>query len=292
MGPKKKPQGNAAEELSLMEEEIEEVIFQIPRSTFDFDMTYMFENVPRAEWSSSKIIRKKIELMNSKSTKRYKAYFDWQRSPTELGLSFYNSLHADDIERCQRLSYRVLEFGEYCWDDFLAALRIYFEINGHTDVPPDFVVVDGVEGFDVYSSIGVQDMQLGQYVQEVRIGDIDGFDDSLRRKLLDELGFVWGDPSKYLKFRFLPFYTAMRVYYHLNGYGTPGPDYDFVVPQNDPTWPHWMAGIPLGKWKEVVKIQKCLLEECYPTKKELIDSLDFMWWWPISPQYYEEESKS
>jgi hypothetical protein len=36
---------------------------------------------------------------------------------------------------------------------------------------------------------------LGEGVASIRIGDYDGFEDEKRRKELDALGFVWGDPK-------------------------------------------------------------------------------------------------
>jgi hypothetical protein len=35
-------------------------------------------------------------------------------------------------------------------------------------------------------------MMLGEAVEGLRIGDIDGYEDTARRKLLDTMGFVWG----------------------------------------------------------------------------------------------------
>lgn len=38
-------------------------------------------------------------------------------------------------------------------------------------------------------------------MESVRIGDYDGYEDPERRAQLDSLGFVWGDPSKYQRYR-------------------------------------------------------------------------------------------
>lgn len=35
-------------------------------------------------------------------------------------------------------------------------------------------------------------MRLGEAVAGIRIGDIDGLEDTTRRKALDAMGFVWG----------------------------------------------------------------------------------------------------
>jgi hypothetical protein len=35
-------------------------------------------------------------------------------------------------------------------------------------------------------------MMLGEAVAGLRIGDIDGYEDTARRKALDAMGFVWG----------------------------------------------------------------------------------------------------
>jgi hypothetical protein len=40
--------------------------------------------------------------------------------------------------------------------------------------------------------ITIVGMMLGEAVAGLRIGDIDGYEDTARRKLLDAMGFVWG----------------------------------------------------------------------------------------------------
>ena len=51
-----------------------------------------------------------------------------------------------------------------------------------------------------------------QIVQALRQGDLDGLEDTHRKKYLDSLGFDWGDKSTHLRFRFVPLLIGLKVY--------------------------------------------------------------------------------
>ena len=50
-----------------------------------------------------------------------------------------------------------------------------------------------------------------QAVASIRIGDVDGFEDPERRAILDDMGFSWGDLSKYQRYRFPPLMVSECV---------------------------------------------------------------------------------
>ncbi len=129
---------------------------------------------------------------------------------------------------------------------------------------------------------------LGEAVASLRNGDIDGLEDPTRRSALDALGFHWGDLSRYQRYRFMPMLLGLRVYKHL--YGFPMPQSDFVVP-DAPQWPYWMAGMPLGEWASVVRIQQQMVGVHYPERVDMLNALEFLWWIPpgegVPSKYYE-----
>lgn len=131
-------------------------------------------------------------------------------------------------------------------------------------------------------------MLLGEAVASLRNGDIDGLEDPARRRALDALGFRWGDLTTYQRYRFMPMLLGLRIYRHL--YGFPMPQSDFVVP-DAPQWPYWMAGMPLGEWASVVRIQQQMVFTHYPDRVDMLNALEFLWWIPpgegVPAKYYE-----
>ena len=102
------------------------------------------------------------------------------------------------------IGYKILEFGPYNWDDVRDALQVYKNQYGDVNVPLDYVI-DGEKCAD---NIGYNEkyegLLLGEAVEGIRTGDIDGLEDPERRAVLDELGFDWGDMEKHQRYRFVP----------------------------------------------------------------------------------------
>ena len=65
------------------------------------------------------------------------------------------------------------------------------------------------------------------------------------------------------------------------------PQTDFIVP-DEPQWPYWMSGMPLGEWSAVARVQQKLIEEKYPDRHDMLNALGFIWWIPTGglPQKY------
>ncbi len=132
----------------------------------------------------------------------------------------------------------------------------YHTVHGNVNVPEDFVIDELILADETYEfDERLEDLKLGQAVLSIRIGDVDGLEDILRKKQLEKLGFDWGDKSLYQRYRFLPMVLGLKVYRHL--YGFPLPQSDFIVP-DEPQWPIWMVGMPLGEWTAVATNQTCL----------------------------------
>ena len=162
---------------------------------------------------------------------------------------------------------------------------MYHAQHGDLDVPQEFVVTPEMVIEGLYDEAH-EGMLLGEYVAGLRCGDLDGLEDPTRRAVLDSLGFNWGDLSQYQRYRFVPMILGLKVFKHLYGFALP--KYDFVVP-DEPQWPYWMCGMPLGEWSNVVRIQQKMVEEFYPNRKDMLNSMEFLWWIPPGPvdeKYY------
>lgn len=170
-----------------------------------------------------------------------------------------------------------MEFGKFNWGSFVDALTTYTEVYGNSNVPEDFVISEAILDKDLGFSEDHLDMPLGELVTSVRIGDVDGLEDTARRRKLDALGFDWGDVKKYQRFRFPPMYQGLKVYRHL--YGFPLPQHNFVVP-DEPQWPYWMVNMPLGEWASIARVQQQMLFEEYPERVDMLNGLEFLWWLP------------
>jgi hypothetical protein len=208
---------------------------------------------------------------------RQRAHFDGHLTPEAYHSIISRGVPEDDIKAMKKIGYRILEFGKFNWDIVLQALQVYRDAKGDLDVPYDFVVDEEA----ILSGIGFDEkwegLLLGEVVEGLRIGDIDGLEDSTRRKALDALDFNWGDKKKYQRYRFVPMILGLKVFKHL--YGFPLPQSDFVVP-DAPQWPYWMTNMPLGEWAAVARVQQKMIEEYYPHRRDMLNALEFMWWIP------------
>jgi hypothetical protein len=191
----------------------------------------------------------------------------------------------------KKIGYRIFEFGKFNWQDVLLALQTFKDHFGHVDVPSDFIITEEKLQMFGESSMGFDDrlegLNLGEAVKGLRCGDIDGLEDPVRFDELKDLGFKWGDLTAYQRYRFVPMIYGLRLYRHLNSFALP--QYNFVVP-DAPQWPYWMANMPLGEWSAVARVQQKMIEEHYPQRKDMLNSLNFIWWLPPGPipkKYFE-----
>lgn len=234
--------------------------------------------------------------MSSIPSIREIAHFEGHLTPQDYHGVVTRQISPTDVAFMKTTGYKILEFGRFNWDMFIQALSTYKKRYGNVDVPVDFVITEDMlpltsdEEEEYNTPVGgkkvvtfdhsLEDMRLGEGVASVRNGDYDGYEDPVRRKQLDQLGFVWGDMIAYQRYRFVPMYYGLRIYAHLYGY--PMPHYDFIVP-DAPQWPYWMAGMPLGQWSSIARIQQKMVEEHYIQRKELLDAMEYVWWIPPGP---------
>ena len=213
------------------------------------------------------------------------AHFEGYMSPEMFHRASVREIEEDDVAAMKKIGYLILEFGKFNWEMVVDALMVFKQVHGHVNVPYDYII-DQAE-LDKGYSYRFEDMPLGDYVEGIRIGDVDGLEDPERRQILDDLGFDWGDKTLHLRLRFYPMILGLKVYRHL--YEFPLPPYDFVVPDEE-QWPYWMCGMPLGEWVTVCRIQQKLIDQHYPDRKDMLHAMEFIWWippGPINPKYYE-----
>ena len=117
-------------------------------------------------------------------------------------------------------------------------------------------------------------MQLGSIVRRIQEGDLEVKHLPERKKVLDDIGFDWGDPKKFLDVPFDKAMCAMFAYYMIRGdlfvYE------DFIMPDEDP-WPKALAGFELGKVVFYLRSKQNFLEAYHPRKTYLLNMLEFVW---------------
>jgi hypothetical protein len=245
----------------------------------------MFENLRYKEYAAHQIIESKMEKMTINSPLRFQAYFDWTSSPHEVEQLLAFPMEETERRVVEAMGYRFIEFGMFSWEKFIDALRIYKQTYGDANVALTYIISDENKDWECFKSLNISGMPLGQFCQLLRQGDYDGFEIPERKKILDELGFQWGDMKSYLHFRFFPFLYALRIQYQAGGFELSGPPLDFVTDKDYPYFPFWLSNIPLGQWYQIAKLQRPVLEKFYPERIKMLDSLEFQWWWPFPREF-------
>ena len=256
------------------------------KSAISYDPTRMFEPVGYREVAAEAMRDYLLEREYSADPDvRDLAHFEGSLSPETYHKIITRQISDEDIDFMKKVGYRILEFGEHNWDSFMECLHTYKDYYGDLNVPEDYIITEDTILSGPNFDPKFEDFKLGDAVLGVRIGDIDGLEDPPRKKVLEAIGFEWGDKSKHLRFRFLPLILGLKIYRHLYGFALV--QSDFTVP-DEPQWPYWMANMPLGEWTDIARIQQRLLEDEYPERYGMLQSLEFIFWLPPGdiPQKY------
>ena len=248
------------------------------RPALSYDPSRMFEPLMYRELAAETV----REYMQGREYSpdpdiRRHAHFEGHLAPQDFHRVITRGIPEEDIKAMKKIGYRILEFGRFNWDSVMTGFSIYKEAYGHIDIPHEFIVDEDIIALNIGFDEKFEGMRLGEAVAGLRIGDIEGLEDNTRRKALDAMGFVWGDKKLYQRYRFVPLILGLKLYKHL--YSFPMPHYNFVVP-DEPQWPFWMVNMPLGEWSAVLRVQQKMVEEHYPHRRDMLNSLDYMWWLP------------
>jgi len=214
------------------------------------------------------------------------AHFDHQLSPAAFHEIISRPISKEDIMMMKTVGYRILEFGAFKWEDVIEGLLFYKGLHNNINVQKSFIIDESQVGSEIGFPMHLEGLHLGEAVAALQSGDIDGFEDLERKKTLDSIGFDWGDLSSYQRYRFVPMILGLQIFKHLHGF--PMPNSEFVVP-DEPQWPTWMVGMPLGEWTTIARIQQKMIEEWYPHRKDMLNALEFLWWIPpgsVNSKYF------
>lgn len=87
------------------------------------------------------------------------------------------------------------------------------------------------------------ELAVGGHVRRIRDGDLEVKHIPERKAKLDEIGFDWGDPKRFIDVPFDKCMCAIYAYYMIRG--DTSVEKDFVMPSEQP-WPRVLAGFELG----------------------------------------------
>eukprot|EP01041_Mallomonas_annulata_P005528 gene5528-11137_t len=258
------------------------------RDAITYDPSQMFEPISYREIAGEAMREYMQEREMSPDPEiRQRAYFEGHLSPEQYHTIITRTIAQEDINSMKKIGYRIIEFGRFNWIKVVEAFRIYKAHYGNIDIPFEFVINEEIVASGIGFNESFEGLNLGEIVKGLRIGDIDGYEDPERKKILKELGFIWGDKTLYQRYRFIPMILGLKLYRHLYGFALP--QYNFIVP-DAPQWPYWMNGMPLGEWASIARVQQQLIEEHYPDRRDILIALEFMWWIPPGPipqKYFE-----
>mmetsp|Transcript_4127 Transcript_4127/g.7899 ORF Transcript_4127/g.7899 Transcript_4127/m.7899 type:complete len:987 (-) Transcript_4127:77-3037(-) len=115
-------------------------------------------------------------------------------------------------------------------------------------------------------------MKLGQIVSRIREGGLEVKHLPERKKQLDDIGFDWGDPKRFIDVPFEKVMCALYAYYMIRG--DTFVKSDFVMPDEQP-WPTIFAGYELGAAVTRLRELQNFLEAYHPVKMSLLRMVDF-----------------
>jgi len=115
-------------------------------------------------------------------------------------------------------------------------------------------------------------MKLGQIVSRIRDGGLEVKHLPERKRRLDDVGFDWGDPRRFVDVPFEKVMCALYAYFMIRG--DTFVMLDFVMPDKSP-WPTVLAGFELGAAVARLRELQNFLEAYHPVKMSLLRMVDF-----------------
>jgi len=158
------------------------------------------------------------------------------------------------------------------WNALLASFQMYKAAYGDLKVPSRFVV----PSMPPWPESG-WGLKLGQRVASIRSTGKYVDDDDERRKVLDDMGFLWRlrapSPDKKVDVTFEQIYDALVTYRkEIQTDESLTVPTNFIVPNYDP-WPEASRGMPLGKKIPTVRSKAYL--KANPGAKEKLSEIGF-----------------
>lgn len=158
------------------------------------------------------------------------------------------------------------------WNALIASFQMYKAAYGDLKVPSRFVV----PAMPPWPESG-WGLKLGQRVASIRSMGKYVEDDDERRKVLDDMGFLWRlrapSPDKNVNVSFDQIYDALVTYRkEVQPEGSLSVPSNFIVPNYDP-WPEATRDLPLGKKISTIRSKSFL--KANPEAKQRLQEIGF-----------------
>jgi len=183
---------------------------------------------------------------------------------------FSSSKAAEQMSEGKNMNSHKADEGE--WNSLIASFKMYRAAYGDLKVPSRFVV----PAMSPWPESG-WGLKLGQRVAAIRSTGkyVEGDDE--RRKVLDDMGFLWRlrapSPDKNMDVSFDQIYDALLTYRkEVQPEGSLIVPPNFIVPRYEP-WPETTRGMPLGKKIPAVRTKAYL--KANPTATEKLEKIGF-----------------
>jgi len=115
-------------------------------------------------------------------------------------------------------------------------------------------------------------MKVGHIVSRIRDGGLEVKHLPERKAQLDEIGFNWGDPKRFIDVPFEKVMCALFTYFMIRG--DTFVKAEFVMPDEEP-WPTALIGFELGSIVTRLRELQNFLEAYHPVKMSLLRMVDF-----------------
>ncbi len=215
---------------------------------------------------------------------RYK-YVPWKNDDFGSGFVFEDVVEALMLYKDLYGNFESIEEDEFVVPEPVEeSLRLSpFELAAMGDDSADefdSIAEDSENVFSVGTQGGMPDdwpehlagMRLGQIVARIREGGLEVKHLSERRAQLDEIGFDWGDPKRFIDVPFEKVMCALYAYFMIRG--DTFVKNEFIMPDEQP-WPTVLAGFELGKAVTRLRQLQNFLEAYHPVKMSLLRMFDF-----------------
>ncbi|KAE9350723.1 hypothetical protein PF008_g6290 [Phytophthora fragariae] len=171
-------------------------------------------------------------------------------------------------EELERLDF-VYDVYQFKWDRIvLPALREFYRVNGHTDVPEIFIVPSGDEAWPKMT----WGCHLGTIVKDIRHKKVYSTQVAMSKEELDRMSFCYdmSIPERDWTEKTLP---SIRVYRQV--FGDCIIPYLFSVP-SCPPWPEKAWEMPLGVVACDIRTRPTYVDQV-ARDREVLDSVGFVW---------------
>jgi hypothetical protein len=113
--------------------------------------------------------------MSPVSSIREIAHFEGHLTPQEYHSVITRQISPEDIAYMHKIGYKILEFGKFNYEGFIACLKVFKLKYGHVDVPIDFVITsDMISRSRLQSSIEEEDEVMFEDIYEdFMLGELD-----------------------------------------------------------------------------------------------------------------------